>query len=126
VIRYPANSEGLSEQGTPLFFDEQRFNPVFRIGTGDLDDNGLLDVVYARKQGGVHILLQVPEGGFYLETSPELAEQMATPFDIKLHDLDGDGRDDVLIMLADREKVPGDERQKAPGGVRAFLSKERP
>lgn len=115
IMPYHLGEAGLeaSEQG-PLFYDDQRYNPVYRIGAGDLTGDGLPDVIVGRKKGGLEVFVQNASGEFYLERSPELAD-VGRAYDIKLMDLDGDGADDVVVSF-----TPVDER---PGGIRVWFTR---
>jgi hypothetical protein len=115
VIRYTVGEEGISEQGTPLVFDDQRFNPVFRIGVGDLNGDGRTDLVASRKNGDIAVYIQAESGEYFLERSPELVT-MGRAYDIQLEDLNGDGLDDLLISFA-----PEGEDE---GGVGVWLSRK--
>ena len=84
------------------------------VATGDLDGDGDTDLVASRRGGGLEVYLQTPDGEFYRETGDELAT-MPRVFDVKLLDLDGDGRDDIVAGC-----VPEGDRQ---GGVFVWLSR---
>ena len=116
VIRYEVDpaTDGLHSPGGPVFFDDRRYDPMFRVGVGDLDGDGRADVVAARKEGGAMVFVQPDDGVFYLERSPEL-EMTGRAYDLQLVDLDGDGRDDLVAALA--------ELDDSPGGVRVWLSR---
>ena len=116
VIRYEIGAEGILEDGFPLFFDDQRFDPWFRVAAGDLNGDGRTDIVAGRKGGTIAAFVQSDAGDFYLEESPELTS-LGRAYDIQLIDLDGDGRDDVIACFADEKG--------ASGGVKVWLSKEK-
>ena len=116
VIRYSVTPQGIVEKGVPLFFDDKRYNAMFRVGVGDLDGDGRVDVVAGRRDGDLEVYLQNPSGEFYREQSAEL-EGRGRPYDIQLVDLDGDGRDDLIIAFASEEA--------AGGGVGVWLSRSK-
>jgi hypothetical protein len=70
--------------------------------------------VAGRRNGELEVYLQTPSGEYYREQSAEL-ESQGRPYDIQLLDLDGDGRDDLVVAFAEEE---GDG-----GGVSVWLSR---
>jgi hypothetical protein len=100
LIRYPmAYSEKVWTDGEPLVVDTDRVDVYFRIAAGDVNGDGLTDVVASRKNGGLEVYVQSAEGEFVLERSPELAAT-GVAYDIRLLDLDDDGRDDIVAGFA--------------------------
>jgi hypothetical protein len=89
---------------------------VFRLGLGDLNGDGLTDVVIGRKKGGLQSFVQNAAGEFYRDLSPEF-DGAGRAYDIELLDLDGDGRDDLIVSFAEV-----DERH---GGIRVWLTRDR-
>jgi hypothetical protein len=114
VVRYSVTPQGIMDKGVPLFFDDDRYNSMFRLGVGDLNGDGLVDVVAGRRDGGLEVYLRTPSGEYYREQSAEL-ESRGRPYDIQLVDLDADGRDDLVVAFANEE---GNR-----GGVSVWLSK---
>jgi hypothetical protein len=116
VIPYEFGDKGLEAPGGPIFVDDRRYDPVWRVAAGDLTGDGRPDVVIGRKNGGLDVFVQTDSGDFYLEQSPEL-EDAGRVYHIEIVDINGDGRSDIVAAFA------GDE--KRPGGARAWLTRER-
>lgn len=114
VIRYAVTPEGIVENGVPLFLDDKRYNAMFRVGIGDLNGDGRVDVVAGRRDGDLEVWLQTASGEYFREQSAEL-QSRGRPYDIRLLDLDGDGRDDLVVAFADEA---GNR-----GGVGVWLSR---
>ena len=108
--------EGGAASRDVIWYDDDRNNPFFRLAVGDLDGNGLEDIVAARKKGGFGVWLQLSEGQFYLDRNAG-TDFEARCYDIHVRDLNGDGYGDILALTADQ----GD----APGGIRVWLTRPR-
>ena len=69
------------------------------IGVGDLDGDGLDDIVVADQVGGkVRIFFQTPAGEFE-ELDPALEPSFENfPTSVRIADVDGDGRLDIVLM----------------------------
>jgi hypothetical protein len=116
VIPYRLGDDGLESPSGPIYYDEQRYNPVFRLAAGDLTGDGRTDLVLGRKKGGLEVFVQTESGDYYLEQSPELAG-IGRAYDIRLLDLDRDGLDDVVVAFSGVDE--------SPGGVQVWLSRRR-
>ena len=115
IVRYPMSySELLWEDGEPLIWDKDRVAVFFRLAAGDIDGDGLTDVVVGRKTGGLEVYLQNDQGDFIKEEAPGLAE-IGLAYDIRLLDLDDSGTLDIVASCA-----PAGKRN---GGVHVWLTR---
>jgi hypothetical protein len=115
LVRYPrASGDREFVKGQPLVWDSERNDVFSRLAVGDVDGDGNIDLVAARRGGGLEVYLQTDEGSFYREQGTEL-DNVGRAFDVRLLDLDRDGRDDIIVGCV--------EQGVKPGGVYVWLSK---
>jgi hypothetical protein len=115
LVLYP-RAEGDEEfvKGRPLVWDTERNDVFSRLAVGDVDGDGNLDLVTARRGGGLEVYLQTDDGSFYREAGSELAE-VGRVFDVRLLDLDDNGLADIIVGCV--------EQGEKPGGIYVWLSK---
>jgi hypothetical protein len=117
LVRYlPTDASWSDLEHQVIWFDDDRNNPYFRLAVGDLDGNGLEDIVAARKKGGLETWLQLSDGQFYLDPGNGI-DSRGRCYDLYVVDLNGDGFDDIVAGMADE----GD----APGGLRVWLTRPK-
>jgi hypothetical protein len=116
LVRYTYSEDGIVKRGLPIVVDDDRGNAYFRVGVGDLNGDGLTDVVAGRNRGAIEVYVQLAPGEFYLEKSQELVIP-GRAFDIQLHDLNGDGLDDIIAATSALD----DARE---GGVVVWLTEK--
>ena len=115
LVRYaPVDGDWSKVEPQLIFFDDNRNDYYFRVAFGDLTGNGLEDVVAGRKKGGLEVWVQTSEGRFFRNP----VDAITVPgrvYGIRLIDVNGDGRDDIVANTA--------EMEDAQGGVVVFLTK---
>jgi hypothetical protein len=115
LIAYPfAFREQGWRDGKPVIVDDDRADVFFRIALGDVNGDGFTDIAAGRKTGGIEIYVQTASGEFVKEVADNLAATGGA-YDLRLHDFDGDGRDDLVAGM-----VPAGEHS---GGVGVWLSR---
>jgi hypothetical protein len=82
------------------------------VAVGDIDGDRRNDIAVVTSNGALRIFLQFPDGRFY-EERPEITIANTDPFDVRIVDLYGDGKGEVIVMGSPRGSEPG-------GGVWVF------
>lgn len=109
VYELEKNEEGGYQlEAIPEVISPGTFN-YWKLASGDLNNDGLTDIVAAAKVGPIDVYLQQPDGSWVQERSEEFdTAKMGTPYDIELNDFDGDGVLDILMMGATTaDGIPG-------------------
>ena len=93
---------------------------MYGLAMGDLDGDGLDDVVFADSQAGrLRIFLQRPDGSFAEADEKQEPALGSIGQCIRLADLDGDGRLDIVVAKTYGASSPGER-----GGWSVFLNKK--
>jgi hypothetical protein len=101
--------------GTPIV-RWPTFRTVFSLGKGDFDNDGKLDLIYATYDPrAASILLGDGKGGFRRADLEGLELPDNSNYSISVADVDGDGRQDVIMMF---EALKGSD-----GSIRVWLNR---
>ncbi|MEM7246657.1 MAG: VCBS repeat-containing protein [Acidobacteriota bacterium] len=118
----------IRNQGGGVFGDREdilAFN-LEMVGAGDLDSDDDLDLVYSTWEDGVFVgtLLNDGDGGFEVGTT--LQPITTRPAELVMHDLDGDGLEDVLYTYQDSVALTGIGYLLAAGAGELFPAADIP
>lgn len=117
VLYHFHNAQGrfeIPKRGEIIWKTSGYFENPKGIALGDLDGDGRNDLVVVFPSGKVLVLLQGATGQWLEEKSPELALENTDLFDVRIADLDGDKKAELILMGSPREQKP------VGGGVFVF------
>lgn len=94
---------------------------IWGMANGDLDGDGKLDILFTRHEPReAVILLGDGKGGFVRAAVEGLTLPPLRNYDVKLADVNGDGRPDVILMY---ESESGSGLAKKNGRIQVFLNR---
>ncbi len=141
AIGYMANELGIWRTGVDLFYArakgewerralyaEEGRRGVFALDGGDLDGDGRTDLAALTGDGEAWVFLGRPGGAFLREASAELpAPTGCRGYDVKLADLDGDGRDELVAAFAgEPSALFAPDKCRHGGSLQAWKGGPRP
>jgi hypothetical protein len=110
IIRYNLGTNGWSEPKR-WHLDDGRLD-ANALATGDLNGDGLTDIAFLGDNGAVYFLAQQPDHTF---AEPVKISYSGTPKAVQIADVDGDGKNDLLLVDFD-SSTPFRFRLQIAGG----------
>ena len=110
VVRYNLGTNGWSEPKR-WHFDDGRLDPN-ALATGDLNGDGLTDIVLLGDNGAVYFLAQQAD---HTLAEPQKIPYSGTPKAVQIADVDSDGKDDLVFVDFDNPAPIRVRLQKAGG-----------
>jgi hypothetical protein len=105
---HDADGKRLSTPVTQVLFQEKvEYQEYQAAAIGDLNGDGRNDIAVATSDGRVRVFLQGANGSFYEQRNPGLDRRGTTFFDVKIADLDGDGRGELILAGSPNTEQPG-------------------
>jgi hypothetical protein len=96
-----------------LYKRAMEYDSFVAVAVGDIDGDGRDDIAFATYNGEIKVFLQLEPGQLFEVHAPELNIGGAQAFDIKIRDLYGDGKGEIVVMGSEGPK-------HQPGGVWVF------
>lgn len=93
VVRYNLGTNGWSEPKS-WHFEDGRLD-ANALATGDLNGDGLTDIAFLGDNGAVYFLAQQPDHTF---AEPVKISYSGTPKAVQIVDVNGDGKNDLLLV----------------------------
>jgi hypothetical protein len=90
-----------------LFQEKVEYQNYQAAAVGDLNGDGRNDIAVATSNGRVRVFLQGGNGSFYEQRNAGLDKHGTTFFDIKIVDLYGDGRGELILAGSPNTEEPG-------------------
>ena len=90
-----------------LFQEKVEYQNYQAAGVGDLNGDGRNDIAVAASNGRVRVFLQGGNGSFYEQRNPGLDRPGTAFFDVKIVDLHGDGRGELILAGSPNTEQPG-------------------
>jgi len=90
-----------------LFQEKVEYQNYQAAAVGDLNGDGRNDVAVATSDGRVRVFLQGANGSFYEQRNPGLDKRGTALFDVRIADLDGDGRGELILAGSPNTEQPG-------------------